>query len=241
MIELLGVGVQDEQKAWRLRKACARFHPGTLTAVVAGAPADGAAVLDALSGRRIPEEGRVWVTRVPLMRETRGRIRALVGEATATAVFVTHRSVLWNTRVTRDTVIARLLRLSHRGQEQAALSALAAVGLARRGGDPLVALPPGDRLRVAVARTLVRRPAALVLRDVDAALGPDDAASLLGMLGRLVRSHRLIAVVSLASVELARTHADRVLVVAAGALVADTPGARPPAAPAARQLQGVVR
>ena len=104
-----------------------------------------------------------------------------------------------------------------------------------------MALPPGDRLRVAVARTLVRRPAALVLRDVDAALGPDDAASLLGMLGRLVRSHRLIAVVSLASVELARTHADRVLVVAAGALVADTPGARPPAAPAARQLQGVVR
>lgn len=73
MIELLGVGVQDEQKAWRLRKACARFDPGTLSAVVAGAPADGAAVLDALSGRRIPEEGRVWVTRVPLMRETRGR------------------------------------------------------------------------------------------------------------------------------------------------------------------------
>ena len=241
MIELLGVGIQDEQKAWRLRKACARFHLGTLSAVVAGSPADGAALLDALSGRRIPEEGRVWVTRVPLMRETRGRIRALVGEATSTAVFVTHRSVLWTTCVTRGTVLAGLLRLPHRCQEQAALSALAAVGLARRAGDPLVALPPGDRLRVAVARTLVRRPAALVLRGVDAALGADDAASLLGMLGRLVRSHRLIAVVSLASIELARTHAERVLVVAAGGLVPDTPERQPQAAPAAWQLERVVR
>ena len=241
MIELLGVGVQDEQKAWRLRKVCARFHRGTLSAVVAGSSAEGAALLDALSGRRIPEEGRVWVTRVPLMRETRGRIRALVGEATSTAVFVTHRSVLWNTCVTRGTVLAGLLRLPHRGQEQAALSALAAVGLARRAGDPLVALPPGDRLRVAVARTLVRRPAALVLRGVDAALAPDDAASVLGMLGPLVRSHRLIAVVSLASIELARMHADRVLVLAAGALVPDTREPQPQAAPAARQLEWVVR
>jgi ABC-type methionine transport system ATPase subunit len=102
-------------------------------------------------------------------------------------------------------------------------------------------LPPGDRLRVAVARTLVRRPAALVLRGVDAALGADDAASLLGMLGRLVRSHRLIAVVSLASIELARTHAERVLVVAAGGLVPDTRERQPQAAPAARQLERVVR
>ena len=241
MIELLGVGVQDERKAWRVRKACARFDCGTLSAVVAGSPADGGALLDALSGRRIPEEGRVWVTRVPLMRETRGRIRALVSEATATAVFVPHRSVLWNTCVTRGTVLAGLLRLPHRAQEQAALSALAAVGLARRAGDPLVALPPGDRLRVAVARTLVRRPAALVLRGVDAALGPDDAASLLGLLGRLVRSHRLIGIVSLASIELARTHADRVLVVAASGLIHDTREPQRQAAPAARQLERVVR
>jgi putative ABC transport system ATP-binding protein len=222
VIELLGVGVQDGRRAWLFRKACARFDGGTVSVIVAGSPTPSAALLDAVTGRRLPDEGRVWVTRLPLMRETRGRVRTLVREATPAAVFAANRSVLWNTLVARGTVLAGLMRLPHRGREQAAaLSALAAVGLDRRARDPLATLSPGDRLRVAVARMLARGPAALVLRDVDAALGPEDADAVLRMVRRLVRSHRMAAVVSLASIDLARQHADQVLVLADGVLSAD--------------------
>ena len=240
VIELLGVGAQDARKAWLFRKVCARLQRGTLSAIVAGSPVQTAALLDALIGRRIPDEGRVWVSGVPLMRETRRRIRALVGEATADAAFVPHRSVLWNTRVTGGTVLAGLLRFP-RPAEQGALGALTAVGLDWCAGDPLVALSPADRLGVAVARSLVRHPAALVLRDVDVTLGRDGAAALLGMMQRLVRSHRLTAVVSLASLEVARTYADRVFVLAHGRLVADTSNADASAATAARAVEWVVR
>ena len=120
-----------------------------------------------VTGRRIRDEGRIRVTRLPLMRETRGRVRALVREATP-AVFVTDRSVLWNTLVARGTVLAGLRSLPRCGRDQAALSALAAVGLEHRARDPLATLSAGERLRVAVARMFATGPAALVLRDVDA-------------------------------------------------------------------------
>lgn len=239
VIELLGVGVHDGREQWLFRNACARFDRGTLSVIVAGSPAPSAALLDAVTGRRIPDEGRIWVTRLPLMRETRGRVRALVREATPAAVFAANRSVLWNTLVARGTVLAGLMRLPLRGREQAALSALAAVGLDRRAREPLATLSSGDRLRVVVARILARDPAALVLRDVDAALGPEDAGAVLRMIGRLARSHRMAAVVSLASIELARQHGDQVLVLADGALSADR---RAPELPAewASGLESVV-
>lgn len=222
MIELLGVGVQDARNVWLFRKVCARLNRGTLSAVIAASPVESTALLDAVSGRRIPDEGRVWVTRIPLMRETRRRVRTLVGEAPETAVFATHRSVLWNTLVRRGTILAGLARFPRRGERQAALSALDAVGLGRRAHDPLLALSPGDHLRVAVARILTQRPAALLLRDVDRMLGPDGAASLLSTLRRLVRNQRLTAIVSLDSLELARRYADHVLLLANGALIPDT-------------------
>ena len=238
MIELLGVGVQDGQKLWRVRTVSARFQRGTLSAIVAGSPAEAAPLLDAVTGRRVPEEGRVWVTRLPLMRETQGRVRKLVGDATSTAMFVSHRSVLWNAEVAHQTRLGRVMRLPRRGTQQAALSALADVGLDRCASDPVGELSAGDRLRVALARVLARRPAALVLRDVDTALGAEEAVAVLGTVRRVARSHHLVAIVSLTSLELGRRYADRVLLLTDGALIADRRGLG--AQPAlAVELQGV--
>jgi ABC-type phosphate/phosphonate transport system ATPase subunit len=163
------------------------------------------------------------------MRETQGRVRKLVGDATSTAMFVAHRSVLWNTEVAHQTRLGRVMRVPRRGSQQAALSALADVGLDRCASDPVGELSTGDRLRVALARMLARQPAALVLRDVDTALAAEEAASVLGTVRRVVRSHRLVAVVSLTSLELGRQYADRVLLLTDGALIADRRGlgARP--------------
>jgi ABC-type phosphate/phosphonate transport system ATPase subunit len=239
VIELLGVGVPASDGRWLLHRVCARLERGALTAVVAGAPAESGAFLDAVAGRAIPREGRVWVERRPLMPETAGRIRALVADVGGATPFALGRSALWNTLVDSGHPLAGLLRLPRRTERLAALLALEAVGLGERARAPMSALTPAERLRVALARALSWKAVAVVLRDVDALLGADEAAALLALARAMARAHRLVTLASLASPALARTHADRLIVLAEGLLVFDGRAREPAAGPMSRRLEAV--
>jgi len=212
MIEFLGIGIPDARGGWLLHRVCARFERSELIALVSARPEAGQAFLDAFAGRRIPLEGRVWADRIPLMRETARRVRGLVSEAGPDARFTEYRSVLWNTLVTPRGALTGLLRFPRRAQHAAAIRALAAVQLEARWRDPVAALTSLERARLALARALARRPRALVLRDVDRTLGPEDAAVLLRLARRLVHLERVPAVASVTSTSLAHACADRVLV-----------------------------
>ena len=67
-----------------------------MTLVVSHLPEERNALLDAVAARIVPEEGRVWVDRVPVSRDTARRIRGLVAEVDVHAPAVGHRSLLWN-------------------------------------------------------------------------------------------------------------------------------------------------
>ncbi len=240
MIELLGIGVPDERGGWLLHRACARVARGHLTAVVAGRPIESRALLDTLTGRRIPVEGRVWVDRIPLMRETVARVRAIVAEAGPEARFTDYRSVLWNTLVTPRAALSGLLRFPRRAQRAAAARALAAVRLESRWREAVATLSALERARLALARALARRPTVLVLRDVDTVLGPEDATALLTLARALAHAERLTVVASLASATVARAAADRVMVLAEGLLVFDGPVTDFTDDVVRRRLRGVV-
>jgi ABC-type siderophore export system fused ATPase/permease subunit len=100
MIELLGVGAPREDGGWRLHRVCASFRRGEVTLVVSHRPEERDALLMAVAARIVPEEGRVWVDRVPVSRDTARRIRGLVAEVDVHARAVAHRSLLWNVLVT---------------------------------------------------------------------------------------------------------------------------------------------
>ena len=70
MIELLGVGAPREDGGWRLHRVCASFRRGEVTLVVSHLPEERDALLDAVAARIVPEEGRVWVDRVPVSAAT---------------------------------------------------------------------------------------------------------------------------------------------------------------------------
>ena len=199
MIELLGVGVAAAGGRWLLRGVCARLDRGLLTTVVAGSPAQSAALLDAVSGKLIPNEGRVWVNRQPLMRETAGRIRANVADVGRVAPCREHRSVLWNTLVADGHSLAGLLRLPRRREREAARFALERVGLARHARQPMLALTPVERFRVGLARALAWHATAIVLRDVDSSVRTDEVAPLLDLARAIARAERVVVVASLAS------------------------------------------
>src|SRR3989442_14633143 len=75
MIELLGVGAPRQDGGWMLHRVCAQFRRGEVTLVVSRLPEERDALLDAVAARIVPEEGRVWVGRVPGSRDTVRRVR----------------------------------------------------------------------------------------------------------------------------------------------------------------------
>jgi ABC-type branched-subunit amino acid transport system ATPase component len=240
VIEFLGVGIPDERGGWLLRRACVRLERSELMALVTTQPQTSRAFLDALSGRRIPVEGRIWVDGIPLMRDTQGRVRGAVGDAGPDVRFTEYRSVLWNTLVAPRAALRGLLRFPRRSQRAAATRALSTVQLDTRWRDPVASLTSFERARLALARALARRPRALSLRDVDAALGLDEAAGLLRLVRRVAHVERVAAVVSVASASLARACADRVIVLADGLVVFDGPAVEFNDAVVDRRLRGVV-
>ncbi len=224
MIELLGVGVPAEDGGWLLHRVCARWSRGQIIAVVSESAAERLALVDTVAGCRVPTEGRAWLGGVPLAPDTVTHVRAQVGDIDLYVEFVERRSLLWNTLAGERPglrALAGLLRFPRASERDAAMRALASVGLDGIANEPVARLDREERARLAVARALRRRPERLVVREVDVALGVPDAERLLELVRGLVRADRLTVVLSAASLALARRFADRVVVLADGLLVLD--------------------
>jgi ABC-type phosphate/phosphonate transport system ATPase subunit len=221
VIELLGVGVPRGGGGWLLHRVCATLEAGDLTLVLSTEPDERRTLLDTITGRRVPDEGRVWVSRVPLMRGSVSRIRALCGDVDPQAALNERRSLFWNALAPTSGphALGRLLRLPRRPERQAAMAALERVGLRGRSDEPVAALSGFDRLRLLVARALARRPRYLVVREPDLRLGHGDLGALLALLRLIAHHDRLGVVVSLASGEAGLAFADRVLVLGEGLLL----------------------
>lgn len=229
MIELLGVGVPRENGGWLLHRVCARLSRGELAAVVSRRPEERLALLDSVTARLIPVEGRVWVGRLPVARETAGRIRLLVGEIDPGARLVERRSPLWNALAAASPgsgMLQRLLHFPRPAERQSALRTLERVGLKAQAHDPVSELDLEGRARLAVALALFRRHEYLVVREVDVALGLAVAEKLMTLLRALARSERISVLASVASLPLARRFADRIIGIADGLLVFDGPPAQ---------------
>src|SRR5262245_19525200 len=220
MIGLLGTGAVDAGEAPLLRRVCLRLErTGELIAVLTSRRAEGRALLDVVSGHRVPDEGRSWVDGIPLMRQTAPRVQAIMADASPGAWLAERRSLLWNTLRTPRTVLGGLLRIPRPAERAAAIEALTAVRLEHRARDVVGALSPSERARAVLARALARRPRAVVMRDVTATLGVEEAAGLLGLARTQARAERLLVLASMESVDVARAAADRLLVITDGLLV----------------------
>jgi hypothetical protein len=80
VIELLGAGVRGANGAWLFRRVCARIESPSLVLIVGPDRETREAVLDIVAGHRIAAEGRAWVDRIPVMPDTRRRLRGVVAD-----------------------------------------------------------------------------------------------------------------------------------------------------------------
>jgi phosphonate transport system ATP-binding protein len=228
MIELLGVGAPREDGGWRLHRVCATFGRGEVTLIVSHLPEERDALLDAVVARLLPEEGRVWVARVPVSRDTVRRIRGMVADVDLRARPVEHRSLLWNVLVAGKSgqrALHGLLRLPRKSERLAARRALERVGLGGREFETASSLGAIDRARLALASALVSAPDVLVVREIDGALDGAEAVSVRSMLQSLARRERLAVLASASAPAVAGGFADRLVAIADGLLVFDGPPA----------------
>jgi phosphonate transport system ATP-binding protein len=224
MIELLGVGAPRQDGGRRLHRVCASFRRGEVALVVSRLPEERAALLDAVAARIVPDEGRVWVSHVPVSRDTVRRIRGMVVEADVHARPVEHRSLLWNVLVAGKSghrALPGLLRLPRKSERLAARRALERVGLGGREVETASGLGAVDRARLALASALLTTPEVLVAHEIDRGLDGAEAATVRALLRSLAHRERLAVLASAATPAAASDFADRLVAIADGLLVFD--------------------
>ena len=196
--------------AQRLTDVAVSLEPGRITAICGPNGAGKSTLLQALAGLIEPDRGEVLLgdAALPTGRERARRIGYLpqVGE------------VAWDLSVA---ALASLGRLPHRdrGEPQVA-AALAALDLAHLAERPVSTLSGGERARALLARVLAGEPEWILADEPLAAL---DLAHQLALLARLreAATRGTGVVLVLHDLALAMNHADRVVVLAHGAVAAD--------------------
>ncbi len=218
--------------AGRLEAVSASLRPGDLTAICGPNGAGKSSLLAALAGVLRPGAGTASLDGAPLDRiPPRQRAQAIgylpqAGEAAwdmNVATLVSLGRLPWRTSAAEDAAAVG-----------AALAAMEMEGLADR---PLSKLSGGERARALLGRVLAGQPRWILADEPLAALDIAHAARLMAHLRGAARGGRGVVVV-LHDLAQAMNHADRVLVLDAGRLIADAPPTEALAAPVIAQVWG---
>lgn len=103
---------------------------------------------------------------------------------------------------------------------------LAEVGLEGFGSTRADQLSGGQKQRVAIARALAQNPQILLADEPVASLDPITAGEILALLDRIRKDRGITVVVSLHQIDFARQFGDRIVALANGKVVVDTPSSQ---------------
>ena len=197
------------------------LEPGGLIALVGPNGAGKSTLLRALAGLIRPTSGAVTLDGVGVLTMTRAALAsriAVVPQAFDTLFPFTVREIVGLGRSARLGLFARPRRVD----EQAVERAIAEQDLSLLADRRIDALSGGERQRVVLAMALAQEAAVLLLDEPTAHLDPSHQRSVLLRVGELARTRGVVTVAVLHDLNLAAL-ADRVVVMADGAVVADGP------------------
>ncbi|WP_430495907.1 ABC transporter ATP-binding protein [Micromonospora trifolii] len=195
------------------------FDRGTFTAVMGPSGSGKSTLLQTAAGLDRPTSGRVVIGGTDLsgLSETR------LTELRRTRIGFVFQAFNLIGALTVEENIVLPLRLAGVRPDRAWLTQVVErVGLTDRLHDRPAALSGGQQQRVAIARALATRPEVIFSDEPTGALDSRTAAEVLTLLRAVVDEHGL-TVVMVTHDPIAASYADRVLVLADGAIVADLP------------------
>jgi cobalamin transport system ATP-binding protein len=144
------------------------------------------------------------------------------------AVVLQESMLLFNFSVLEVVLMGRAPRLGFLGLEgpedyAAARAALGDVDLLGREARPIQELSSGERQRALIARALAQEPRVLLMDEPTAFLDMKHALAIYEILGRLSREQGLLVLAVSHDLNLAARHAERLVLLHLGRLVADGP------------------
>jgi phosphonate transport system ATP-binding protein len=226
-IAVAGLSVRYGRDVVALDGVDLAFAPGGFTVLLGPSGAGKSTLLRCLNGLARPSAGQVLgADGAPIQRRLRAH-RRQTGMVFQQHQLIGRLSVL-------DNVLIGLLGQRRpwtallppsRAERERALDALDRVGLIERALTRADALSGGQQQRVGIARALVQRPRLMLADEPVASLDPVTAERVLDLLARICREDGITAIVSLHQVEFARRYAERIVALAAGAVVFDGPPA----------------
>jgi iron complex transport system ATP-binding protein len=209
MLEARGISL-----AGRLAGVSALLRTGEVTAICGPNGAGKSTLLQCLAGLLLPEGGAAMLDGANLASlEPRTRARAI-------GYLPQEGEIAWDLSVQNLVALGRLpYRDRGEAQVNAAIEALDLETLSTR---PVSTLSGGEKARALLARVLAGEPRWLLADEPLAALDLGHQLDLVGHLREVARSGAGVVLV-LHDLSLAMNHADRVLVLDNGGLVADAP------------------
>ncbi len=205
---------QDLTIGNRLRNVSADLVPGKISAICGPNGAGKSTLLSALAGLREPDHGKVLIDGMPLAGIASNERARRIGYLPQTG------EVAWNLSVRH---LVALGRLPHGDAgENAVSAALEATHLTEMAERPVSTLSGGERARALLARVFATDPQWLLADEPLAALDFYHQHEVLAALRAAAGLGRGVVLV-LHDLALAMNHADRVLVLDRGRLVADGP------------------
>jgi len=177
-----------------LNQASLSFPRGKITTIVGPSGIGKTTILDLVTGLLRPQEGEVWIDKLPLHEVHMKSWRRMIGYVPQETLLL-HDSILNNVTLGDPDL-----------DQQDAIDALQAAGVwefvetlpqglhsivGERGGK----ISGGQRQRIAIARALVHKPQMLILDEPTSALDPDNEAAIFDTLKQL-RGKLTILVIS---------------------------------------------
>jgi phosphonate transport system ATP-binding protein len=181
-------------------------------------------LLKVLKGLLKPQFGSVALT-----ASTHGRGPAAVAYVPQTLGLVRSSTALENTltgALSRVNAVGSLLRLFPGEVVEEAKETVARLGLAHKLHEPVWALSGGERQRIAIARALMQHPALILADEFVSQLDPITAEEILRMMREIAHGRGVSLLITTHETDVVEEYADRVVVMAGGRILHDTPGGR---------------
>ncbi|WP_456277322.1 ABC transporter ATP-binding protein [Bacillus sp. AK128] len=165
----------------------------SMTAVIGESGAGKSTLVDLLMGLNLPESGAVIIDGIPLKEENLLSYRKQVG-------YVPQNPFLFHTSIKENLLIMNPEATESQLWEALEIASAAEFvrrlpeGLGTEIGDQGIRLSGGERQRLVLARTLLRKPALLVLDEPTSALDPENDEKIQRALQKLKQSMTIIII-----------------------------------------------
>lgn len=199
--------------------------PGEFLALIGPNGAGKSTCFNIINGQLRPDSGAVLIGDRDVTGRSPRRIARLgVGRTFQIAAVFGSMTVLENVQMAMIAATRQILAMHLLARElfrDEALACLAQVGMAAAAGRPAAALAYGDVKRLELAMALAGEPSLLLMDEPTAGMGAGERGAMIALVKQLTLERKLGVLFTEHSMDVVFAHADRVVVLARGKVVAN--------------------